>query len=611
MAKSRNPWQTVSIHPLIGPLDTRSRPADIPPGGFRWKQNFQVNSEGKLCRRSGHNRFFSDYLYDNAGILLTDPSHGSGSHYHNHDLHHQGADPREPITFLFESTSSDGTRRLFSGTQSRLYVLNSDTGQWATILSGGNIGSSGTRWHAAELQNKVVFVNNFNAPQVIDITTPFTPGSTGNIPGLNSPIAMTKARFVIEFEGFMMLMNVVEQGTTYTSRIRWSDINDTMFWTPDPAVNNGATSLAGFQDLDYGDEILAAAPMLDALFVYTRRSIWKVQVAPSGQNGVFSFTRVYTEPKNQAGCLAFPNTLVSTGSEHWYMSGDGIYNFNPYIPAPERQDWLHQADGVIYRKPDTAMDLSFCPSPVAEYLPDQRELWFSWPSIGQKGRNNLTLVAQIEKKTADVVDTGYMVLCNFRRTPANANECNETQDLIGASNVDWCLKSLGGVFYREFADLDPSGDITKDLILVDETYHTVGYTSILRGLIPTGLFDRDKRIRSLLIEHDTSDQDVPCQVNVRIGNAKFNVDVNDFDDHCAPLWNVITPKLLQCPDTAKLPALKAKNLRPNLNMDFPLYQEGTYLYYEITITNQDGSPAIGADTCWMLLNFSVMALPLA
>lgn len=598
-ARQKNPWQTVSIHPLTGVLDTRSRPADIPPGGFRYKQNFAVNSEGKLCRRDGHQRSFSDVLYDNNGVLLSDPSHGAGSNYHNHDHHHQGA-TREPINFLYESTSSAGIRRLFDGTQSRISVLDSDAGTWTDIATG--YGTPGSRWHADELQDVIIFVNNFNGPLSADITAPYTPGPVSSIGDLNT-LQMTRCRVVVQFQGFMLLMNVDEGGLTYSSRIRWSDLN-----LPKSYAVTGPPSLAGFQDLDYGDEILAAAEMMGSLYVYTRRSIWKVSIAGTTTD-VFSFTRVYTEPKNQAGCLTFPDTLVSTGSEHWYMARDGIYNFNPYIAAPERQDWLHRADGMIYRTPTTQMDTAFCPSPVAEYFPNERELWFSWPSIGQKGINNLTMVAQIEQKTADLVDTGYTVLCNFRRTPASTNQCNETQDLFGVSGADWCHKSIGGVFFREFARLDASGDPTVDLPLDNEAYYRVGYNSILRGLIPSGFFDRDKRVRNLLIEHDTSDEDEPCMIQVRIGDSYYNVDANDPDDHCAPRWLALPTQLLQCPDTAKIPALIAANQRVAHGMDYKMFRQGRYLYYEIWILNQDGSPAIGGDSCFMLLNFDMMVLP--
>lgn len=591
MAKS--PWSNIAIHPLVGPLDTRSRPADLIPGAFRWKLNFAANSEGKLCRRTGHQRFASDALFDDNGLPLSDPLHGSGSHYHNHDHHHQGA-TREPITFLYESTASDGTRRLFDGTQSRVSVLNFDDGSWFDVITGK--GATGSKWHADELQNVITFVNNVDAPLYVDVSTPYTPTAATTIPSLNT-IQMERARVAVEFQGFMLLMNVREQGTDYTSRIRWSDLNLPLEYA------EGNDSLAGFQDLDYGDEILNAKPIGNYLYVYTRRAIWKIGIS-GNEDSVFSFAKVYYEPDNQAGCLAYADTLISTGAEHWYMAQDGIYNFNPYIAAPARQDWLYLATGVIYKTASTRLDTNFCPSPVGEYLPNERELWFSWPTVGVDGINNITLVAQIEQKTADVVDTGYTALSNFRRTPANANECNEVQDLLGASNVDWCIKSIGNVYFREYAFTQP--DLTED-IPDEATYYNVGYNSMLRGLIPTGLFDCSKTVRSVSVEHDTAAQDTPCAVKVRIGQSRVLVDPNDAGDICVPSWHELPTKLLQCPDMAKLSELKKKNQVPNLAMEFQTYDSGRFLYYEITIQNADGTAAIGGNSCWMSITFDAKA----
>jgi len=56
---ARSAWATVSLGQLTGVFDARSRPADLAPGVFRWKQNFGVSVAGKLCRRAGFRRLFS------------------------------------------------------------------------------------------------------------------------------------------------------------------------------------------------------------------------------------------------------------------------------------------------------------------------------------------------------------------------------------------------------------------------------------------------------------------------------------------------------------------------------------------------------------------------
>lgn len=590
MSKKSELWQTVSLYPLTGPLDTRSRPADIPPGAYRWKLNFQVTPEGKLCRRNGFQKFT-----------------GGATSFTNQDFHRQGG-TREPITFQFESTSNDGTRRLYVGTQSGVWLVNLTTGVWTPIITGQ--GAAGTRWRAAELQDVIAFTNN-NDP----VYACATDGTGGAVLASLAAKPVTKAAVIVQYNGFLMVMNVVQEGTRQSSRILWSDLN-----LPDSFNSTSEGALNSFQDLDYGDDILAAAPLLGALYIFTRRSIWQARVSGS-TDSVFTFTRVYTEPKNQTGCIAFPNTLVSTGSDLYYMGRDGIYNWNPYIPFPVRADWLHRADGLIYRS-DSAqrLDANYCLSPVTEYMPTNREIWISWPSVaqpeGMKGVNDWTLVGQLEHKTADVVDHGFTSFVNFRTTPSGAQGCNETQDLIGASGEDWCLKSIGTVFYREMATLTAYNDPSQD-IAAEATYYVDGYNSVLRGMMPFGLADREKSVRKVLIDQDTLEQDTPCVVELRIGRSLNVVDPNSTGEVNAPQWSIIKDtmnsmapyKVLGWQSKLRIPAMDTQKLRPNVPLDWDTFWTARFLYFQFTIMNQDSSAAIGGDSAWQRIDFDVMAMP--
>ena len=603
MAK-KDLWQTISLHPLTGMMDTRSRPADIPAGGFRWKENFAVTSDGKLCRRQGFERWTP-----NTGTIT------------NGDFHFRNG-TREPVTFMFESTTGDGARRFFCGTQSDLWLLDQSTGLYNRIASG--LGADGSRWHAAELQDTILFVNNN------DLVRFWQPGfgEVQILTGLSMNVNIATAAVVVSYNGFMIVMNIVRDGLRKSSEVYWSDINNPTVWDLDNTITG---SLAGFQDLDYGDEILAAAPLLGALYIFTRRAIWRMM--PSGDpTTIFAFTKIYSEPKNQSGCLAFPNTLVSDGENLYYMGRDGIYRYNPYIPVPVRDDWLHRADGLIYRKLDTQMDAAYCAAPVAEYVPSNREIWISWPDTTSGGINNWTLVAQVEQHTADVVDHGFTSMVNFRLTPESAQKCNEDQYFLAASGTDWTIKSIGGVFLRELysVGIDPTADIPLDTQPYD-----IGYYSVLRGMVPLGLTDREKKIRQVTIDHDTSDADSYPVVQLRIGNSHNLVDANDFDTHCAPQWRVINTDLvngvvnppLRCPDLETIPemapfpnsATKSMTIgqaqaglvsrRTNTGMDWGCMETGRYLYYEITVQNADGSPALGGDSCVQKIDFDAMVMP--
>lgn len=585
-------WQPISLSPAAL-LDTRSVPADIPAGASRWRENWQVLTNGKARRRRQFERFYTKF----DGV------------YHNHDFHSQGG-TREPPNMEFEATSNAGTRSLFVGTPSSLSILDESTGYWPKLISG--LTGSGYHWKAAILEDQVFFVNNATV-----LYSALGSGTAQIVPELANVRHISAARVVISWSSFIILMNVIQDGTRFTSRIAWCDFKLPQSWAL------ATDSFAGKQDLDYGDEILAAIAMGNFIYIYTRRSIWKMTVAASTDN-TFGFERVYNEPKNQAGCLVFPNTLVSDGQNNWYMSRDTVYKYNQFLPAPERDDqgsranslgtlisgtdWMHRASGVIYTDPLTKMSGQDCESPIAEYSPLNSELIFSWPSAGSK-YNNWTLYAMRDFKTADVDPHGWLCLANFRRTPAD-NTCNEVQDLIGVSATDWAIKSIGGVLFREFVDV--GSDITADLDpnSPPASYYRVGYNTVLRGLIPLGLTDRDKILdESVELDHETSEQDVPCVVQLRLGNSFKVVDPNSLSQACAPLWRDHGDQVLKCPDEVTLTAMSAANMRPDNVTRWPVYEEGRYLYYEFTIRNKDHTPAIGGDIYFSKIDFNAQARP--
>jgi hypothetical protein len=582
MPRANEAWTTITLNPLVGPLDTRSRPADVTPGGYRWKQNLGVSPDAKLSRRAGHARFWSD-----------------ATSYTNYDYHHQGRTPREPVTFQFESTSSDGTRRYLLGTQSSVSVLNPTTGLYTDLVL--SKGAAGSVWKAAELKDHIIFTNDVDPPWAYRYNEDAPLMVLDPIPDLYLTLKVRKARVVVQYKGFIMLMNVEENGERHANRIFWSDLNLPL----DYDTSDDENLLSGFADLDPNEIILASGEMGGRLYIYTNRSIWWATTTGESTN-VFVFVRAYTEPKNQTGCIAYENTLVSVGTEHWYMGREGIYRFNPYVPAPICDDWLYRAAGVIYTDPTSKIDPAYCKSPVAEYVPERRELFISWPSEGQEGINNWTLAAQVVLQTADVIDHGYTSLVNFRRQATDTQGCNETQELLGASGSDWCIKSIGNVFYREQA---VSIDQTTDIPDV-AAYTKNGYTSILRGMIPLGLMEREKTLRSVLLDHDTRVQTDPCIARLRIGNHRLLVDANSTDTTCSPQWRTVgDDKSLECPDSQTIAEMTAKNLRPDNATVWACYDQGRFLWFELSILNADGTPAIGGDSAFHRIEFEVQGAP--
>jgi len=46
-----------------------------------------------------------------------------------------------------------------------------------------------------------------------------------------------------------------------------------------------------------------------------------------------------------------------------------------------------------------------------------------------------------------------------------------------------------------------------------------------------------------------------------------------------------------------------------VGIEWPAYEEGIFLFFELTILGADGGPAIGCDTCWSRIDFEAMAKP--
>lgn len=608
--KSR--WQNLSLSPLTGPLDARFRPTEQPDGGLKEKQNWAVSENGRLTRKCGFERFLTTYtvvthtaptegqLICNGGKVIFDGNAWDCLQYTNFDFHQRNVAVRKPVTRMLGVTASDGTQTLFACTESEISYLTETTGVWTDVLSEL---SGGTKFRGAYLNDTVVFTNDKDNVYSYDLLA----ASAITIPDLTDVLQLTQAKVVSQFNGFMILMNTVEGEINLPNRVRYSDLNLPKSWAP------ATDSVANFQDLDPGEEILAAAELQGNLVIYTNKSIWQcfVQVNAAA-NTSLAFQKLYTEPKNRAGCLVYPDSLVSDGQNHYYGSRESFYTFNFYLPAPEAPEWLRQATGLIYTDRTRKIDPQCCNAMVAEYKPLTNEIWVSWPSAGRVCINNQSMVLSTKFLTGYYMDTGFSALTSYIPNPTGSAECNTSQLLIGASVVDYALKQVGGVLFREqvvqtSSQSDPTPPLTENI--TSPIWSQSGFTSILRGVVPVALFDVPKVLRKVTLGQYTAPQDTPCIAKLRIGTADQFTDVNATGP-CAMVWHSIAPDVvLKCPEILTPAQLEADNLIPSSDMHWDLFEQGRFLGFEITVTNADGTPAIGGDIHAFSLLFDLMALP--
>ena len=534
-------------------------------------------------------------------------------------MHDQGsigllAPKPEYPTLVFEAVKNDGSRYLYVGTQSRLFWLNVTTGLWTLISSGGggtyDPGLSQTRYKAAELQEVIVFVNNVDPPL-------WTAVSTGGVSGIAdlATLNISTAGVAVEFSGFMMLMDVVEDGVRQSSRIWWSDFNAPTAFNPG-ATNPGpppTLSLSSFQDLDYGDRILAAVPMAGALYIFTASAIWRC--SPTGGADVFSFAKVYSDPQTHSKCLVYPNTLVSTGTAVWYGSHEAIYYFDPFIPEPERMEWLFRGGSIMFSDA-SALDPTCCQSPVACANIEEKEIYVSWPEMSANPDggcvNSKSLVFNYQYQSCSIYDHGFSAIGNFQPSTADTAQClGASQLLVAASVIDRSLKNLGVNFNREMLVNTGTGTVVKGVFVpFTGQYQATGYYRIMRALLPLVNFDREKKVRHVLMEAIPQPQANPCVLRLRIGNTYSECDPNLPDGFCSVLWHQLQDLPLKCLDTMTAAEYVAANVRRDHGFEWAFLYSGRFVYAEWTVANADGSPAIGGDTLFSRFELQVQLQPL-
>lgn len=583
----KDEWQPIPLS-LTGLLDTRSRPADLSPGTFRYKLNLAVNRSGKLCRRAGFGELDFGQRSDSEELA-------------NWDFHRRGH-AREAPTLQFQSVSPDGVRRLFAGTQSTLAYLDNDTSEWTEIASG--YGAAGTRFKAAGLRDRVVFTNNQDNILIHTLGS----SSVATIPELVT-LGVTKAKVILEFNGVIILMNTVEGGERFSSRVRWCDRNNAEAWDP-----STIDTLANFQDLAYGDEILNAEILGDSVYIYTTTSIRRMIVRVT-EDTIFAFSIRYSEPKNKTGCLAFENSLVSDGKAHYWFGRDSAYTINQYLEAPKSEEWLLKATGRVYEGPER-IDPRCCQSAVGAYNPATKEIWFSYAQLSAASDdevtclNNHTIVfcnddeLSVPIKTADFVNRGFTSFVNFSRSVSESGTCNASSVFIGASADDYCLKNIGSIFQHRLVDLidaDPVNDIPDD----SYTITGYGYKSQIVGLIPAGYPQNEKLIREVMLDHETVEDPEPNYGRLRIGNSFHLADPVSTAANCGVLWSENLDEAIECPDGATLEQMKDAKQRPDIGTQWAVYYQGRFLYFELTVITQAGGDPTGCDSAWNSITFDV------
>lgn len=258
--------------------------------------------------------------------------------------------------------STAGVRRLFAGTQTKLY--NYVTATWDDVSRAGSYtGSTESRWSFAQFGNFTIAANGVDAMQQA------SSGDFTDIAG--APVA----KVVVSAANFVLAFNTVD-GTYGTSPDRWwcSAIFDHTDWTPNVTTQSNTGRLVAT-----GGPINAALPFGEQILAYKSRAMWLGTYV--GGDVVWQWQQV----QGDVGC-AGPEAVCDAQGVHIFVGEDNIWAFDGVRPRPI-------ADGSVRQWFIDNCSPTFRYRTIVQYERRNNRVWVFFPSQGSdNGRPDRCLV---------------------------------------------------------------------------------------------------------------------------------------------------------------------------------------------------------------------------
>lgn len=383
-------------------------PFILPPDKASNILNFMLDDRGQLTARNGFT------ILNTTGSLISTSTILTGGGYHNSTV---GSD----FFAVIAGTNVYRTGTGFSTTYTNI------TGT-VTVTAG----ASNLAQHTS-LNDQEVFCNESDVP--------FRVGSSGNALALaNAP---TKAHTCTTYISYLILGNTTESGTDFPSRIRWSDINNTDSW---PALN--------FVDIEPndGDKIVSIIPFKDSVYVFKRRSIYRLM--STGLDGPDAF--IVRPFSRNIGCYAknsvrvIPNVGIAFANDHtMYVLGDNelsAYNYSQ----------LEAVGDPIQRTLDTVQHSQWV-NMVGAVYPQRYQYWLS---ISTSGATTTEILVY------DYIQKGWTVYSGV-----NFNMMDQAIDSTGRNIL--ILGDFNGNVYK--LDETSTQDTPKNIATPISTSYTTGW----------------------------------------------------------------------------------------------------------------------------------------
>lgn len=276
------------------------------------------------------------------------------------------------------ATKLDDTRRLFAGTQTKLYELTGTT--WTDRSAGGGsyTGSVESRWSFCQFGDTSI------ASNLVDAMQSSATGAFAAIAGA------PKAKIVVSASNNFVLAFNTNDGTYGVSPDRWwcSAQNDQTNWTP--SVSTGATT---GRIIATPGSIQAALTLGDYVIAYKARGIYLGSFV-GASSGSWQWTLV--PGSNNAGAVGQEAVCDIGGGVHFVAGEDDFWLFDgtrPISVGEQVRDWFATNSSQTYRyRTKCTFDR-------------QRQLvWIHYASPGSTGALDRALVFHVKTKQFGVSD---------------------------------------------------------------------------------------------------------------------------------------------------------------------------------------------------------------
>lgn len=209
------------------------------------------------------------------------------------------------------TTKLDGSRRIFAGTQTKLYELNGAV--WTDRSAGTYTGSTESRWSFCQFGDTTIATN------LSDDMQSSASGAFAAIAGA------PKAKIVVSASNNFVLAFNTNEGTHGQSPDRWwcCAQGDQTSWAPNVSTLANTGRLVAVEG-----GIQAALPLGDYVIAYKNRGVFVGSFA--GSPVVWQWNLV---PGGDAGAVG-PEAVCDIGGAHFIVSNDNFWLFDGVRPVP-------------------------------------------------------------------------------------------------------------------------------------------------------------------------------------------------------------------------------------------------------------------------------------